>query len=149
MNNVCLLGRLTDDPEVRASTNGASVVSFRIAVNRPGSKECDSQADFINCVAWRQLAEFIGRYFTKGKMIAIIGTLRTRNYKDPKYPSVTHYVTEVYVDKVFFAGDRSQSNANGYVNALNNDNKKTNSPTQSLNCFEDFEEILSDGNVPF
>lgn len=152
------MGRLTDDPEIRVTPSGASVTSFRIAIDRPRSKDSDPQADFISCVAWRQQAEFIDKYFSKGKMIALTGTLRTRNYKDSIYSDVTHYVTEVYVDKVFFTGDRSQSNGNGYQSAPSYRNKRTStapkntaqsSPVQSLGVLDDFEDILSDDGVPF
>lgn len=158
MNNVCLLGRLTDDPEVRISPGGVSVLSFRIAVDRPRTKDGEQQADFISCVAWRQQAEFIGKYFSKGKMIAITGAIRTRSYADSRYPNVTHYVAEVYVDRVDFAGDRVQSNGNGNQSVPSYSNKRTStapknaaqsSPVQSLGALDDFEDILSDYGVPF
>lgn len=74
----------------------------------------ERQADFISVVAWRQTAEFISKYFSKGKMIAIDGELRTRTYDDRRYPDVKHYVTEVYADKVHFGeakGTQSDGNA--------------------------------------
>ena len=96
MNRVCLMGRLTSDPELRQSVNGISSCSFSVAVDR-GYKDQNGgrQVDFISCTAWRQTAEFICRYFSKGKMIGIEGVIRTRNYDDKRYPDVKHYVTEV------------------------------------------------------
>ena len=107
MNRVCLMGRLTSDPELRQTASGISSCSFNIAVDR-GFKDQNGerQTDFISCTAWRQTAEFIGRYFSKGKMIGIEGALRTRNYDDKRYPDVKHYVTEVLVDHAYFGGDR-------------------------------------------
>lgn len=102
MNKVILLGRLTKDPELRTTPTGVSVCRFSVAVNRRFAKEGQQTADFINCVAWRQNAEFLAKYFTKGRMLAVVGTLQTRNYdKDGQ----THYVTEVIADEVYFAGD--------------------------------------------
>ena len=71
MNKVILMGRLTKDPELRQSQNGISVARFTIAVNRRFAKDGQQQADFINCVAWRQTGEFIAKYFEKGSMIAV------------------------------------------------------------------------------
>lgn len=79
INIVALMGRLTADPELKHTPNGYAVVSFCIAVNR---RFKDQQADFINCVAWRQTAEFICKYFGKGQMIALEGSIQTRNYTD-------------------------------------------------------------------
>lgn len=79
INTVALMGRLTADPELKHTSNGIAVVSFCIAVNR---KFKDQQADFINCVAWRQTAEFICKYFHKGQMIGLEGSIQTRNYTD-------------------------------------------------------------------
>ena len=110
MNRVCLMGRLTSDPELRQSVNGISSCSFSVAVDR-GYKDQNGgrQVDFISCTAWRQTAEFICRYFSKGKMIGIEGVIRTRNYDDKRYPDVKHYVTEVLVDHAYFGGDSGGS----------------------------------------
>ncbi len=121
LNRVILMGRITQDLEVRQTPNGISVLSFTIAVDRNYARQGEErQTDFINCVAWRQQAEFIGRYFGKGRMIAIEGNLRTRTYDDKN--GTRHYVTEVFVDQVSFTGEARQqggtyqNNYGGYQN---------------------------------
>ena len=83
INNVVLMGRLVATPELRNTQNGIAVTTFTLAVERSFARAGEQrQADFINCVAWRNSAEFIARYFQKGSMIAITGSLQTRNYED-------------------------------------------------------------------
>ncbi|MBR1392383.1 MAG: single-stranded DNA-binding protein [Ruminococcus sp.] len=107
LNRVILMGRIAQDLELKQTPQGVSVLSFSIAVDRNFVKQGEErQADFIDCVAWRQQAEFINRYFGKGRMIAIEGNLRKRVYEDRN--GVKHYVTEVYVDSVSFTGERAQ-----------------------------------------
>ena len=104
LNRVILMGRITQDLELKSTQSGVSVLTFSVAVERPFVKQGEErQADFITCVAWRQQADFISKYFAKGRMIAIEGTLRTRNYEDKN--GSKHYVTEVYVDSVSFTGE--------------------------------------------
>ncbi len=81
-NLVVLTGRLTADPELKTTPNGISVTSFSIAVSRRYRAGEEQQADFINIVAWRQTAEFICKYFNKGNMIGIEGSIQTRRYTD-------------------------------------------------------------------
>lgn len=105
LNSVTLMGRLVADPELKTTQNGTSVVSFRLAVERnyaPQGQE--RQADFLPCVAWRQTAEFIGKYFAKGRMIAVEGSLQSRNYEDKNGQKRTAY--EVIVDQAYFADSR-------------------------------------------
>ena len=106
LNRIILMGRLVADPELRQTPNGVSVASFRIAVDRNyQSKETgERQADFISCVAWRQTGEFISRYFQKGRMIALEGSLQTRNYEDKTGAKRTAY--EVIVDQAYFADSK-------------------------------------------
>lgn len=106
LNSVTLMGRLVADPELKTTQNGTSVASFRLAVERnyaPQGQE--RQADFIPCVAWRQTAEFIGKYFTKGRMIAVEGSLQSRNYEDKQGQKRT--AIEVIVERVHFTGERA------------------------------------------
>ena len=84
----------------------------------------ERQADFITCVAWRQTAEFVSRYFSKGKMIALEGSLRTGSYTDKNHSDVTHYTTEVYVDNVEFCGGKND----GSNNVQNTQNTQTAQP---------------------
>lgn len=109
MNRVILMGRLTADPELRQTPQGTSVLRFNLAVDRKFKKEDGPQADFITCVAWRQTAEFICRFFGKGRMIAIEGQLQSRTWegKDGK----REYSTEVMVDNAFFTGSKNESGA--------------------------------------
>ncbi len=153
MNKVILMGRLTADPELRQTQSGIASCRFTIACDRKYADKNtgERQADFINCTAWKQTAEFVSRYFTKGKMIAVEGSLRTGSYKDKKHDDVTHYTTDVFVDNVEFCGDKgntqSTQQAPQYSNhiAMN----ATAEPQMSYGNLSDFEEILSDGDVPF
>ncbi|MBQ8869437.1 MAG: single-stranded DNA-binding protein [Oscillospiraceae bacterium] len=109
INVVVLMGRLVADPELKQTANGASVTSFRIAVDRNfANKETgERQADFITIVAWRQTAEFVCKYFRKGSMIAIEGSLQTRNYEDKDGNKRTAY--EVVANNVSFTGSKAES----------------------------------------
>lgn len=168
LNKVILMGRITQDLEVKQTPSGVSVLSFSVAVQRNYARQGEErQTDFINCVAWRQQAEFIGRYFGKGRMIAIEGNLRTRTYDDRN--GVKHYVTEVFVDNVSFTGERAeggyqqggyqqggyQQNSyqqGGYNQApsqpQNNYNESNSNDDLSIGDMADFE-VLSDDGVPF
>ncbi len=107
LNKVILMGRITRELELKQTPQGVPVLSFTVAVDRNFVKQGEErQADFINCVAWRQQAEFITKYFGKGRMIAIEGNLRTRTYDDQN--GNKRYVTEVYVDSVSFTGEPKQ-----------------------------------------
>lgn len=81
-NKSFIAGRLTADPELKKTQSGLSVTSFTIAVNRPKDKDGDRVADFIDCVAWRNTAEFICKYFSKGSAIFVEGSMQTRSYED-------------------------------------------------------------------
>lgn len=110
LNKVILMGRLVADPELKTTQNGIAVTSFRIAVDRnytPQGQE--KRADFINCVAWRQTAEFIGKYFAKGRMIALEGSLQSRSYEDKQGQKRTAY--EVIVDHAYFADSKPEGAA--------------------------------------
>lgn len=112
MNKVILIGRLTSDPELRATQSGVANCKFSIAVNR-NFKNADGkyETDFISCVAWRNTAEFISKYFSKGSMICVEGSLRTGSYTDTKHEDVKHYTTDVFVDNAEFCGSKSDSNS--------------------------------------
>ena len=140
LNRVILMGRITQDLELKQTQSGTAVLSFTLAVEQNFAKQGEEKkADFISCVAWRQQAEFISKYFSKGRMIALEGNLRTRNYEDKN--GSKHYVTEVYVDSVSFTGEAQQGKS---TNA-----KVEQNATVSVGSLEDFEEILSDDGVPF
>ena len=155
------MGRLTADPELRQTQSGVASCRFTVAVNRKFADKNtgERQADFITCVAWRQTAEFVSRYFSKGKMIAVEGELRNNNYQDRNHPDVTHYNTEVLVDNVEFTGGKNDSGG-GNNSAPAQQPTYAQQPQQtapypqnndamSYGSLSDFEEILSDGDVPF
>ena len=110
LNKVILMGRFTRDPELRSTPQGISTCAFSIAVDRnfvrPGEER---KADFINCVAWRQTAEFISKYFRKGNMVALEGSIQTRSWDDNE--GKKRYATEVIVNQVYFAESKRDSQA--------------------------------------
>jgi len=112
MNQVILMGRLTRDPELRHTQSGLPVASFSLAVDRRfGSKDGERQTDFIDCVAWRQTAEFLSKYFTKGRMCAVHGTLQIRDWQDKE--GNKRRSAEVVVDNVYFCGDKREGGSGG------------------------------------
>lgn len=156
MNKVILLGRLTADPELRQTPSGVSSCRFTVAVDRrfADKNTGERQADFISCTAWRQTAEFVSRYFSKGKLIAVEGSLRNNNYQDRNHSDVTHYTTEVIVENVEFVGSKNTDNDNSYNNSSPppvspDTNNSAGSGSVSCNDLSAFEEILSDEEVPF
>lgn len=153
MNKVVIIGRLTSDPELRQTQSGISSCRFTVAVNRKfKNQNGEYDADFISCQAWRQTAEFISRYFSKGKMIALEGTLRTGSYQDRNHSDVTHYTTDVFVENVEFCGDKGNGQASQPApSAAQNVVQQAQAQgvqTEQIDL-SDFEEILSDGPVPF
>ena len=167
LNKVILMGRLTADPELRQTPNGVSTCQFTVAVDRSFvGQNGERQADFITVVAWRQTAEFVSRYFAKGRMIAVEGNLRTRSYTDKRYPDVTHYVTEVYADQVHFTGEKAQQGGGNfapqqfaqpqYSQPVQNaqpqyapQQQSAPAPAVSFGDLGDFEEVIGDGDLPF
>lgn len=106
-NLVVLTGRLTADPELKTTPSGVSVTTFSIAVSRRYKAGEETQADFINIVAWRQTAEFITKYFSKGNMIGIEGSIQTRRYTDKDGKSRT--VFEVIANNAQFVESKRDS----------------------------------------
>lgn len=107
MNSIQLIGRLTEQVELKQTQSGIPVCAFALAVKRPHSKDV---TDFLNCVAWRHTAEFISKYFGKGQMIAITGCLTSRKYEDKDGNKRTAY--EVVVDNAEFCGSKNPQNEN-------------------------------------
>ena len=115
LNKVVLAGHLTANPELRQTPNGISVTSFSIAVNRRTAKTADGQnaqssVDFINLVAWRNVADFITRYFKKGSAICVTGSIQTRTWNDQQ--GNKRYATDIVVDEAFFVDNNSANSAN-------------------------------------
>lgn len=113
-NKVIMLGRITQDLELKTTPSGVSVLSFSIAVDRRyQEKDKDKKSDFFNCIAWRNEAEFISRFWTKGSPILVEGELQNRKYTDKN--GVERYVTEIIVDRACFTG--SSKNGGGHSSA--------------------------------
>ena len=138
LNSVCLMGRLVADPELRQTPSGVSVCSFRIAVDRtyqPQGQE--KQTDFINIVTWRGTAEFVSRYFRKGQLVAVQGSIQTSQYTDRDGNKRTAF--DVVADNVFFAEKKAESG----------ETKQGAGYDHSPDIQGDFEEIISPDELPF
>ncbi len=147
MNSICLMGRLTGDPELKTTQSGVSVTSFSVAVDRAyRSKDQERQTDFINCVAWRGTAEFISRYFRKGQRIALQGSLQSRKYTANDGSQRTVY--EVVVDNAFFCESKG-GNAGGAPYDSQIPVISEAKPAFSTANSGDFEDILTDEDLPF
>ena len=138
-NRVILVGNLVADPELKTTPNGTSVTRFRIAVNRRFTRTGEQpQTDFFEIVAWRQSAEFVSRFFTKGSSILVSGTLQNRNWTDNN--NVKHYSTEIVADEVTFAGRKGE----GQPMSANN------IPTYGAPMADSsFEDLSADDELPF
>ena len=148
LNSVCLMGRLVADPELRHTPSQVAVCSFRIAVDRTyQAKGQEKQTDFINIVSWRQTAEFVSRYFRKGQLVAVQGSIQTNSYTDKDGNKRTAF--DVVADNVFFAEPKrdSTSAGNRYDNQIPQYNEAP--PAFSNNGSSDFEEIVGDDDLPF
>lgn len=116
MNKVCLIGRLTKDPELRYTTNGTAVTTFTLAVNRPfTNQKGNKEADFIPIVVWNKAAENCAQYLAKGQQAAIEGRLQIRAYEDNS--GQKRWITEVIAERVEFLGSKS-NNTNSHTNGL-------------------------------
>lgn len=163
LNKVILMGRITQAPELRQTQSGTAFLPFSIAVNRY-SKDGEQLTDFISCTAWGKTAEFIAKYFGKGRMIAVTGRLQTRSYEDNS--GVTRHITEVNVEQADFTGEPKQGSQSAYNSAYNSNyaeagpaaeaNSKPQNSAQGVQSKQDieldeFDGGLFDGNdgVPF
>ena len=109
LNSAIIMGRLTTDPELRTTSSNISFVRFSVAVDRAYQKQgTERQTDFINVVAWRQTADFISRYFRKGQMIAVQGSIQTGSYEKD---GVRRQTFEIVADNVSFCGSKNESGA--------------------------------------
>lgn len=147
LNKVILMGRLTAEPEHKQTPNGVSVTSFSIAVERNfADKDGKRATDFINIVAWRQTADFICKYFSKGQMIALEGNIQTRSYEDKQGNKRTAF--EVIAESVYFA----EKKADKPTNTTQVAGATCVAQTTQKGGFEigDFEEInTDDSDLPF
>ena len=157
-NKVILMGRITHDLELKTTPSGANVCSFSIAVDRRfQQKGEEKKSDFFNIVAWRQQAEFVSKYFQKGSLIAIEGSLQTRQYQDKQGNNRT--AVEVVANNINFAGPKS-SNQGGGANYQNSAPSYQNAaparpaaveaaPSYSAGNADDFAVIDDSDDLPF
>ncbi|MEG0894138.1 MAG: single-stranded DNA-binding protein [Oscillospiraceae bacterium] len=151
LNKVILMGRLTADPEHKTTPSGTSVTTFSIAVERNYADKATNTraADFINIVAWRGTADLICKYFSKGRLIALEGSIQTRNYEDKNGNKRTAF--EVIADQVYFTGEKSDNNQNRASSIPFPPPQEFNEPkTGTSFSVGDFEEIdTDDSDLPF
>ena len=108
LNHIVLMGRLTRDPELRRTANGVAVASFTLAVDRDfAAAGAEKETDFIDIVAWRNTAEFVSKYFTKGRMAVVCGRLQIRNWNDKE--GNKRRSAEVIAENVYFGGSKRDS----------------------------------------
>lgn len=146
VNCAVIMGRLVADPELRTTPNGISVTSFAVAVDRRFNRQGeDRQADFIDVVAWRQTADFVCKYFRKGSMIAIQGSLQTRMYEDKN--GNKRKAVDLVADNVSFCGSKSESSGASFAR---DDSFMSAQPAPSYSTADagDFKEIPED-DLPF
>ncbi len=148
LNHITIMGRLTRDPELRYTQSQIPVASFTLAVDRDfGSRDGgDRQTDFIDCVAWRQTAEFVSKYFTKGRMAVVSGRLQSRKWETKEGDKRTSW--EVVADNIYFGDSRrdsdsgeSRSTSHGY------DNSQRSASSYAPSAFSELSD--DDGELPF
>lgn len=140
LNSAILMGRLTADPELRYTGSNIPVTSFTLAVERAYKTGEERQTDFINIVAWRQRAEFVSKYFKKGQLVAVEGSIQQRRYTDKDGNNRSAF--EVIANNVHFAERRDSSVAAPSVQA-------TAAPSFSNTGADEFASIPGDDELPF
>lgn len=111
LNNITIMGRMTRDPEIRRTQSGTAVASFTIACERDFSNNGEKETDFIDCVAWKNTADFIGKYFTKGSMIVINGRLQSRSWTDKD--GRNRKTVEILANSVYFGESKKSAETSG------------------------------------
>lgn len=154
LNNVVLMGRLTADPELRHTSNGVAVTSFTLAVNRSYAKAGTERAtDFIDIVAWRNTAEFVTKYFVKGQLVAVEGSIQTRTYQDKDGNNRKAF--EIIANNVHFAEAKREGAPRGdYGSSSSTAGEAYQHQGEAASSFEngsddDFKEIPADDDLPF
>ena len=148
INRTVLVGRLTRDPELRYTTNGAAVASFTLAVNRQFTNSQGArEADFINCVIWRKAAENFSNFTHKGSLVGIDGRVQTRNYENQQDQRV--YVTEVVVENFSLLESKNASSSNNaHDNSNNQSNNSNSNNNQSNNSNNNMSDPFADNSKP-
>ena len=153
LNVAVIMGRLTADPELRHTASGITVTTFTVAVDRSYAKAgTERQTDFIDVVAWRQTAEFVCKYFQKGSMIAVTGSIQVRNYEDKQ--GNKRKAVEIQANDVSFTGSKRESGSASGSHAPSPAPSQPAAfnepaPAYSSGSSEDFEEFLGDDDLPF
>ncbi|MFV0352005.1 MAG: single-stranded DNA-binding protein [Oscillospiraceae bacterium] len=151
LNVIALMGRLVADPELRKTTSGISTTTFTIACDRSYVKPgAERQTDFIDIVAWRNTAEFVCRFFRKGQLIAVDGSLQTRTYEDKE--GKKRKVFEVVANNLHFADSKGSSGAStgtGGASALPARGFEPEQPSYAVGEPDDFAEIDDSEDLPF
>lgn len=148
INKVILMGRLTRDPELRHTGSGTPVCSFTVAVDNGYGD--NRSTDFINCVAWNKSAEFVEKYFTKGRMIIVVGRIQTRTWEGQD--GKKNYVTEVVASEVSFGESKRNAEENGNYSAPRSDyNPAMDSalPDMPTEAEDDFVALDTNDDLPF
>lgn len=152
LNKVVLMGRLVNDPELRNTPNGTAVANFRLAVDRDFKNKDtgEKETDFINIQAWRNTAEFVSSYFTKGRMAIVEGRLQIRNYTDKE--GNKRIAAEVVAESVYF-GDSQPKGDNGEEDEPSAKKsaaaKKSAKTSKAKKQSDDMEELDVEGDLPF
>lgn len=148
LNKVILMGNLTADPELKTTPSGVSVTTFTVACQRRYVKDAEEQkADFINVVAWRNTAEFVSRYFTKGKNIIVCGSIQTRNYT--AQDGTKRYITEVVADDVSFGANATGERRDRNDGTFYGGGVDQMTPPQPRVSEANFEEVAAEDDLPF
>lgn len=139
LNHITIMGRLTRDPEMRATTSGTKVTAFTLAVDRDYSGGGEKKTDFIDCVAWRHTAEFLCSYFTKGRMAVVSGRLQIRNWT--ANDGTNRRSAEVIAESVYFGDSKREAAAPNYSEVPNY--------SEAPDGYSGLREIDDDGDLPF
>ena len=156
LNRITLMGRLVADPELKTTPNGVMVATLRLACDRDfkNKQTGERETDFINVVVWRQTAEFVSRYFTKGRMAVVEGRLQIRNYTDRD--GNKRSAAEVVADNVYFGDSRRDGEGGGYTPPSYGGGYSSPAPQQPMGGYaapsgaDQFAELADDdGDLPF
>ena len=146
LNRIIIMGRLTKDPELRRTANGTAVTSFSLAVDRDfKSQSGEKETDFIDVVAWRSTAEFVAKYFTKGRMAVVEGRLQIRDWKDKD--GNNRRSAEVVADNIYFGDSKRDGAGSDYAPAYGAPMGGYSAPMGGSSAFAEIDE--EDGDLPF
>ena len=152
LNHIVIMGRLTRDPELRRTQSGTPVCTITVAVDRDyqSRDSQEKQTDFIDVVAWRSTAEFVSKYFTKGRMIVVEGSLQSRKWQDKNGQNRVSW--EVQANNVYFGDSKRDNAGGGDYGAPSYGGQSYGSPAESYTAPAgggSFAEIVEDGELPF